>query len=597
MLGLVSKPIRGEEIVEDWRSFFEGSGRGRVCAPTICYVHIPFCQSKCSFCECTSFTLRSEAQVRRYLGALTREIELMAQLAGTHSLEAMYIGGGTPGLLSETQLSALLGRLLSAFVPAGDFHLCCEMNPRSLTRGKIEVLQRHGCHRVSLGVQSFDPGVLANIGRDYQTADSVARAVAIVRQASTMALNLDLVAGLPGDSLESFEQSVRSALELRPDSLVAYPWLVNRTGLEACGVVAEAHASGNARREELLRAAEKVVLELRPAAVMGSEPFGEFTVRKWLWNTSAATENRYSILKETRDASVLGLGFGAESRIHGQVVVDHGASMAAWEEAVLQGKLPDSQGRRLEPQRARESIAAAPETSAALPLRVVRDAPPAPVCHPALARREALALQLVARCNANCRHCPWQCDAMGDVSTEELMRTLGQSAGQGIRIVNLIGPEPTIDPRMPALVRAARMLGFESVACWSNGRRFAYRRYAETVVEAGMNAAVVSVHGADAASHDALVGTPGAWSQTVSGLSNLVALLGPALVARVVVSNLNLPLVPGILARVENLGVLRVLLDFADDISLRELTRIHQALSRSMLEFSCHYRKGAPVAG
>ena len=641
--------ISGAEIERSWVDFFADAASGCAYPRAVCYVHIPFCTSKCSYCECTSLPLSSAAQLQRYREALIKEIRLAGEFAKGHRFEALYVGGGTPSLLADVDLDELLSVLSVAFSWSEACHFCCEMNPDSVTASKIRVLEQHGCNRVSLGVQSFEPSVLKGVGRGYQTTDNVERAAAAVRSAGRMALNLDLVAGLPGDTPETFAASIAKAINLCPDSLVIYPWTLARTPLQAYGFAP--HRLADAARDELLRIAAATIEERRPAAASRANPIGKFTPRAWLWNDSPDAHNSYAFLKEQLCASVLGLGFGAESKIHGRLIADHGKSLHAWEQSVSEGNLPAGGGKRLTIQLEQELYAArflgsaseeyldrfraifgadaaivfaehlprvanrrpaeeAQHSSCDLSFLDVRTRgkcvsaagrlpvvePPGRVARqPAMDRPDALSLQVATRCNCRCVTCAWR---FGDreIPTSQLLQALSDGRSRGCRSLDILGPEPSLDPRLPALARKARALGFDDLTCWSNGRRFAYLPFAKAISASGFDSVVVSLHGPDAAVHDQLVGARGAFEQTSTGIHNLVGVLTRPLIVRIVVSEASLEHMPATISLVENMNVQRLLLDFSSAVTCSQLTEIHETLLRCSMEFRCFHRHGPPDA-
>lgn len=642
-------PVGGEEVLEAWRAFFEDAAAGRAYPRAVLYVHVPWCRTKCSYCECNSAPVISRSQLAEYVCDLKREIAIISPLAARHPFDALYIGGGTPSLLDPSSLDDVVGEVLSAFSRAQGFHLTCEANPESLTDEHVAVLRKRGCRRLSLGIQSFSSAVLQNIGRSYQTRESVIRAVRAVRREPSLTLNVDLVAGLPGDDEQTFAASVSAAIDLSPDSIVIYPWNPQCSALEACGCL-ETPALAS-RRDALFGVAAETIARRWTDRLQIPAPFGKLTPRTWIRNPDPAAQNVYTVLREEKCASVLGLGFGAESKIHARLVVDHGLDVGAWSHAVRTGTLPSCNGRRLtleiEQQMFAARYLAAPcdrhistfrEVFGSEPHEVFPDAdfsiPASPAsspatdsvklafvedlvldkcvqaqasatagrptggtavsAHPAFAEPDSICLRIGTACNCHCPACPWRGANLPEVSTEAVLRALTDGAKKGVQALNVVGPEPTLDHRLPGIARRAHAMGFQSVVCWTNGRRFAYEPYATKVVTAGVNAAVVSLYGADARSHDDAVQVDGAWQESISGIRRLVDLIGLGLRVRIVVVAENLGRVPDAIQRAAELGVRRLLIDFAMSVSLQQLSAVHDALSASSSSFACVYRNGRP---
>ncbi|MCL2299055.1 MAG: radical SAM protein, partial [Firmicutes bacterium] len=166
------------------------------------YVSIPFCPSRCSYCSFVSHTIeRPSAQrlIPAYVEKLCAEIAHTGRIAGELGLEleSIYIGGGTPGILSPAQLESICGALSNSFARPGEFSV--ELGrPDTLTPEKLQVLQAHGVHRLCVNPQSLDDAVLARAGRRH-TAAQFYEAYEAARAAG-FALNCDLIAGLPGDT-------------------------------------------------------------------------------------------------------------------------------------------------------------------------------------------------------------------------------------------------------------------------------------------------------------------------------------------------------------------------------------------------------------
>lgn len=186
------------------------------------YIHIPFCIKKCNYCDFVSYPI-GDVQADSYLHALEGEMELYHQLlkADDLSLETLYIGGGTPTCLTGPQLRRVLqaSRLFFDWLP--EIEVTVEANPGTLDIAKLEVLQEEGVNRLSLGVQSFSPGHLARMGRPHGIRE-VKEAVQMVREAGIKNLSLDLIYGLPEQTLQEWRHTLSEALFLEPEHLSAY---------------------------------------------------------------------------------------------------------------------------------------------------------------------------------------------------------------------------------------------------------------------------------------------------------------------------------------------------------------------------------------
>jgi oxygen-independent coproporphyrinogen III oxidase len=189
------------------------------------YVHIPFCQSLCSFCGCNVRIVRNHALAAPYVDALLREFVLYRELLPgvPLTLGELHLGGGTPTYLPAGELDRLLDGLLEHCIVAPGADLAIEADPRNTTREQLGVLRRHGFGRLSLGVQDFDPRVQEIINRVHD-ADTVRRVVDMARESGFGNLSFDLIHGLPLQTPESLAQTFRAAAGMRPDRISFLPY-------------------------------------------------------------------------------------------------------------------------------------------------------------------------------------------------------------------------------------------------------------------------------------------------------------------------------------------------------------------------------------
>ena len=213
-----------------------GALEGLTTASFSAYVHVPFCRVRCGYCDFNTYTpgeLGSAASVSDYLGAVHAEIDLAAAALGGQGdvlpeLSTVFVGGGTPTMLAATDLGGVVARLRDTFgfatAPATAVEVTTEANPDSVTQESLEHLAAAGFTRVSFGMQSAVPHVLATLDRTHDPR-SVQRAVRWARAAG-MQVSLDLIYGTPGESLADWETSLVSALACAPDHVSAYALIV-----------------------------------------------------------------------------------------------------------------------------------------------------------------------------------------------------------------------------------------------------------------------------------------------------------------------------------------------------------------------------------
>ncbi len=181
------------------------------------YVHYPFCERKCPYCDFNSHAGR-DAEIDRYIDALTTEAR--GWRART-SVQTLFVGGGTPTHASAAALDRYLSGVIEALGASAIEELTIEANPGSLDREKIRVLKRAGVNRVSVGVQSFDDRHLRTLGRIHDGAEAV-RAIRMLREEGMPRVSLDLILATPGQSLRDQSADLAQAVALEPDHISAY---------------------------------------------------------------------------------------------------------------------------------------------------------------------------------------------------------------------------------------------------------------------------------------------------------------------------------------------------------------------------------------
>lgn len=185
------------------------------------YLHIPFCKAKCAYCDFYSLA-RSEEKMDAYTAALQRHLVEVAPQADCHIVDTVYFGGGTPSYLGVKRLTELLKTVKKHYRLAKEPEITVEANPDSACDWKaLRALRRAGVNRLSLGVQSTDDELLQAIGRVHTFAQ-VQEAVAAARRAKIKNLSLDLIYGLPGQTMAQWEKTLQDAVDLQPEHLSCY---------------------------------------------------------------------------------------------------------------------------------------------------------------------------------------------------------------------------------------------------------------------------------------------------------------------------------------------------------------------------------------
>jgi oxygen-independent coproporphyrinogen-3 oxidase len=185
-------------------------------SPCAAYIHVPFCAHHCGYCDFAIAVGRDEL-IDPYLDALAAEL---ATLVHPRAVRTLFLGGGTPTYLSAAQLARLLRDVTRWLPPEAGHEFTTEANPGTLDAEKVAVLADHGVTRVSLGAQSFQPHLLHVLERDHAPED-VPRAVEIIRR-RIREVSLDLIFGVPGQTLADWDADLRRALALEPDHVSTY---------------------------------------------------------------------------------------------------------------------------------------------------------------------------------------------------------------------------------------------------------------------------------------------------------------------------------------------------------------------------------------
>lgn len=184
------------------------------------YIHIPFCVRKCLYCDFLSAPAH-DGETEYYVNLLLREIEEQSIFYGDHRVVSIFLGGGTPSLLPAGETGRILERVRDRFAVVEDAEITIECNPGTVTAEKLVDYIMHGINRLSIGLQSTEDEELKRIGRihDYDTFLETYR---LAREAGFGNINIDLMAGLPGQSIESYRKTLERVVSLAPEHISAY---------------------------------------------------------------------------------------------------------------------------------------------------------------------------------------------------------------------------------------------------------------------------------------------------------------------------------------------------------------------------------------
>jgi oxygen-independent coproporphyrinogen-3 oxidase len=321
-----------EAVERDARAALASPGDPAV--PLGLYLHIPFCRKRCHFCYFRVYTDKNASEVGQYLDTLAREWELYGNLPAIagRPLNFVYFGGGTPSFLSTQQLQSLVTRLTAVTPWTQAEEITFECEPGTLTDAKLAAIRRMGVTRLSLGVENFDDRILELNGRAHRSPEIVT-AYRAARALDFPQINIDLIAGMLGETEENWRVCVERTLELEPDSVTIYqmelPYntTISKDLLKGTRLFAEPVVNWSTKRrwvQEAFEALERAGYHVGSAYTAVKDPSRtKFVYRDRLW----------------QGADMAGLGVASFGHVNGV----HMQNMDTWEtysEAVAASQIP-----------------------------------------------------------------------------------------------------------------------------------------------------------------------------------------------------------------------------------------------------------------
>jgi oxygen-independent coproporphyrinogen-3 oxidase len=319
---------------------------GPGCAlPLSLYVHVPFCESLCSFCACNKIITKHPERAQDYLRCLGRELELhMRHVGPGQPLTQLHLGGGTPTFLSDKQLHELMAMVRRHFslVPGGEFSI--EVDPRTVTPGRLTHLAELGFNRLSFGVQDFDLAVQRAVHR-ISPAEQVFELVQAARELGFESVNVDLIYGLPQQSPESFDRTLAQVNALRPDrvALYAYAHLPERFKPQR-RIVASQLPSLEAKLEMLARSLK--AFDDAGYVYVGMDHFALPGDALAVARRQGRLHRNFQGYSTQPDCDLIALGVSAIGRV-GATYSQNAKTMAEYVDLLDQGRLPIVRGLAL----------------------------------------------------------------------------------------------------------------------------------------------------------------------------------------------------------------------------------------------------------
>jgi oxygen-independent coproporphyrinogen-3 oxidase len=313
-------------------------------APLSIYLHIPFCRSLCFYCGCSKIVTRNRGRADEYLALLFREIELQAPLFREGRLvEQLHLGGGTPTYLESHQLQSLMTTLGRHFGLRTDERreFSIEVDPRTVSPGDIGRLAELGFNRISMGVQDFDVEVQKAINR-IQTAEATQALVEAARAVSFRSVSLDLIYGLPLQTVESFDETLTQVLGMRPDRLAVYSYAHLPQLFRSQKLIAEDQLPAPAVRLEILR---HTIGRLTAAGYVyiGMDHFALADDELVTARARGELQRNFQGYSTHGDADLVALGVTAIGQV-GNCYAQNAKDLGAYRSALDQGRLPIARG-------------------------------------------------------------------------------------------------------------------------------------------------------------------------------------------------------------------------------------------------------------
>jgi len=297
-----------------YRHWLQNRNVGGFARPLGLYVHLPFCGTICYYCGCNKIVTRDHGRSAKYLKYVQRETRLLADCLGEdRSIGQMHWGGGTPTFLADAELAELMRILRSAFEFAEDGEYAIEVDPRTVTPERVALLAQLGFNRISVGVQDFDPAVQQAIHRvqGFEETHAVIRAA---REHGFRSVNVDLIYGLPKQTLEGFSRTLDQVIRCDPDRIALYSYAHLPAQFKPQRRIAEADMPAPETKLGLLTTAIGR-LDSAGYAYIGMDHFAKPGDDLALAQRQGRLTRNFQGYSTAGDADILGIGLSAISKI------------------------------------------------------------------------------------------------------------------------------------------------------------------------------------------------------------------------------------------------------------------------------------------
>ncbi len=297
------------------------------------YLHFPFCISKCPYCDFNSYQLKEDNQISFYISALYQEITAYSQKIKKNSIKTIYLGGGTPTILSGVQIYNILEFCKNKFTIDKNAEITIEANPGTVDGEKIKLLIESGINRLSLGAQSFNNLFLKKLGRIHNTQDII-DSYYLAREMGFNNINIDIMFALPGQTTKDLQTTLEKAVSLKPDHLSLYN-LTIKPGTEYYE---------NYKRNILTLPSEDEEFDMYSWAInfLKENNFEHYEIANFARPYKRSMHN----IIYWQNKPYLGIGAGAYSFIKGYRYMNY-ENPARYIKEITSGKLPVDNGEKL----------------------------------------------------------------------------------------------------------------------------------------------------------------------------------------------------------------------------------------------------------
>jgi len=295
---------------EAYAQWLRNRNVGGFARPLGLYVHLPFCGTICYYCACNKIVTKDHGRSAKYLKYLRREIRLLAECLGEdRAVSQMHWGGGTPTFLADAELTELMHMLRSEFDFAAGGEYAIEVDPRTATPERVELLARLGFNRISLGVQDFNPEVQRAIHR-IQGFEETRAVIEAARAQGFRSVNVDLIYGLPKQTLEGFERTLTLVTGCSPDRVALYSYAHLPAQFKPQRRIAEADMPAPETKLRLLTTAIDR-LESEGYVYIGMDHFAKPEDDLALAQRQGRLTRNFQGYSSSGDSDILGLGVSA----------------------------------------------------------------------------------------------------------------------------------------------------------------------------------------------------------------------------------------------------------------------------------------------